>query len=320
MGVAAGFRRSGRVGSPPATDPHGFDPRETHGVCNRRGWRPLASSAALGWRNLFVSSQTEIPEEADYGSVRHHLLVVHRNGPASVSLRMAGRSSVKQVAAGGSTLCPGGEGFTVRIFDTVDSAHIYLRHELIERVIGERRIGTTAPRMQPFFGIQEPLVEHLALACVAALDNPSKSASFYVDHLAWAIAAHLVETHGRCPIAPSIGHYQGLTDRQLKRAEEYMREHMDGDLGVEDLAAAAGLSPVYFARQSKLPTGSSPHRYLRSLRVKRAKELLRNDCRSIAEIALMCGFCHQEHMTRVFRAEYGTTPAAFRRGGDWSIR
>jgi AraC family transcriptional regulator len=314
VSVAAGLRRSGRVGSSPAADPHGFDPREAHDVCNRRGWRLHASSAALGWRNLFVSSQTEIPEEADYGSVRHHLLVVHRNGPARVSLRMAGRTTVKQVAAGGSTLAPGGEGFTVRIFDTVDSAHIYLRHEMIERVIDERGIATTAPQVQPFFGVQEPLVEHLALACVAALNKPSRSASFYVDHLAWAIAAHLVETHGRPSIVPSIVHYPGLTDRQLKRAEEYMFEHMGGDLGVEDLAAATGLSAVYFARQFKLRTGCSPHRYLRSLRVKRAKELLGNDYMSIAEIALNCGFCHQEHMTRVFRAECGTTPAAFRRG------
>jgi AraC family transcriptional regulator len=314
VSVAAGPRASGRVDSSPAADPHGFDPREAHVVCNGRRWRLHASSAALGWRNLFVSSQTEIPEEADYGSVRHHLLVVHRNGPARVSLRMAGHTTVKQVAAGGSTLAPGGEGFTVRIFDTVDSAHIYLRHEMIERVIDERGIATTAPRVHPFFGIHEPLVEHLALACVAALNKPSKSASFYVDHLAWAMAAHLVETHGRGSIVPSIVHYPGLTDRQLKRAEEYMLEHMDGDLGVEDLAAAAGLSPVYFARQFKLRTGRSPYRYLRSLRVKRAKELLGNDYMSIAEIALNCGFCHQEHLTRVFRAECGTTPAAFRRG------
>ena len=81
--MAAGLGRSGLVDCSPAADPHGFDLREAHGVCNRRGWRLHASSAALGWRNLFVSSQTEIPEEADYGSVRHHLLVVHRNGPAS---------------------------------------------------------------------------------------------------------------------------------------------------------------------------------------------------------------------------------------------
>jgi AraC family transcriptional regulator len=316
VSLAAELRHGGVAVSSQATDPHGFDPRETHGICHRPGWRAHATSAALGWRNLFVSSQTETPEEADYGSVRHHLLVVHRNGPASVSLRVGRQSTVKQVAAGGSTLCPGGEGFRVRIFDTVDSAHIYLRHDMIERVIDERGIATASLQVQPFFGLQEPLVEHLALACVAALNKPSKSASFYVDHLAWAMAAHLVETHGRGSVVPSTAHYPGLTDRQLKRAEEYMLEHMDADLRVEDLAAAACLSPVYFARQFKLRTGSSPHRHLRSLRVKRAKELLRNDHISIAEIALSCGFCHQEHMTRVFRAECGTTPAAFRRSDD----
>jgi AraC family transcriptional regulator len=314
VSVAAGH--GGRVDVSPVADLRGFDPHETHSVCNRRNWRVHATSAGLGWRNLFVSSQTEIPEKADYNGVRDHLLVVHRNGPASVSLTMAGRSTVKQVGAGGATLCPGGEGFTVRIFDTVDSAHIYLRHEMIERVIDQRGIATAAPRVQPFFGIQDPLIEQLAFACVAMLGSPSKSAAFYVDQLAWAMAAHLVEAHGLCANVPAVRQYAGLTDRQLKRAEEYMLENMDGRLGIEDLAAAAGLSPVYFARQFKLRTGSTPHRHLRSLRVKRAKELLRGDYRSIAEIALTCGFCHQEHMTRVFRAECGTTPAAFRRDGN----
>jgi AraC family transcriptional regulator len=311
--VAAGLRRGGRSESSTSADPQGFSPCEPHGVCARRGWTQHASSAALGWRNLFVSSQTETPEVVDYGSARHHLLVVHRNGPASVSLRMAGRTTVKQVGAGGSTLAPGGEGFTVRIFDTVDSVHIYLRQEMIDRVMDERGIAIKAPQLQPFFGVQEPLLEYLALACVAALGEPSKSASFYVDYLAWAMAAHLVQTHGRGSMVPSVAHCSGLTDRQLRRVEDYMLQCMDGDLGVEDLAAAAGLSPVYFARQFKLRTGSSPHRYLRALRVKRAKELLGHDYMSIAEIALNCGFCHQEHMTRVFRVECGTTPAAFRR-------
>jgi AraC family transcriptional regulator len=315
VSLATELRRSGAVDAAEVADPLRFDPRETHGICKRPGWRLHGSSAASGWRNLFVSSQTETPEEADYGSVRHHLLVVQLNGQARVSLRVAGRSAVKQMAAGDSTLVPGGEGFTVRLFNTFDTAHIYLRREMIERVIDERCIATTSPPMQPFFGIRDPLIEHLALASVAALDKPSKSTSFYVDHLAWALAAHLIETHGRSS-APPKSHYQGLTDRQLKRAEEFMVEHLEGDLSVEELAAAASLSPVYFARQFKLRTGSSPHRYLRSLRIKRAKQLLRNDCISIAEIAFDCGFCHQEHMTRVFRAECGTTPAAFRRGSD----
>lgn len=313
----AALRRRDRVDSSEKTDPHSFDPCETHGIGNRPGWRLYASSAALGWRNLFVSSQTETPEEADYSSVRHDLLVVFRDGPARVRLRFAGRGAVKQIAAGGSTLCPGGEGFTVRLFDTVDSAHIYLRHEMIERVIDERGIGGTSPRLQPFIGIQDPLLEHLAFACIAALSKPSKWASLYVDHLAWALAAHTIEAaHGeglrlRATAIPS----HGLTDRQLRRVEDYMFDHLDGNLSIEELATAARLSPVYFARQFKLRTGSTPHRYLRSLKIERAKQLLRNDCMPIAEVALICGFCHQQHMTKVFRDECGETPASFRRAG-----
>jgi AraC family transcriptional regulator len=312
--VEEAVTESGRLGSLPAADGRGFDPSEAHAISARRSWRRHATSAALGWRNLFVSSQTEIPEELDYGSIRHHLLVVHRNGPARVSLKTSGQSIVRHVGAGGSTLCPGGQGFRVRIFDTVDSAHIYLRHEMIERVVDECGVAGASARLQPFFGIQEPLIEQLALACLAGLDNPSKSTALYVDHLAWAIAAHLVGRGGLGSKAPSVTYRAGLTDRQLKRVKDFMIAHIGGNLGVDDLAAAAGLSPVYFARQFKLRTGSAPHRYLRSLRIGRAKELLSDDDIPIAEVALICGFCHQEHMTKVFRTECGTTPAAFRRG------
>lgn len=56
-----------------------------------------------------------------------------------------------------------------------------------------------------------------------------------------------------------------------------------------------------------------PHRYLISLRVNRARNLLARTNRPIAEIALDCGFTHQEHLTRLFRKHFETTPAAFRR-------
>ena len=90
----------GLLCSSPPTDTRGFDPHEARCISSRRGWKLRATSVTLGWRNLFVSSQTEIPEEVDYGSARHHLVVVHRNGPARVSLRMGGRTVVRQVEAG----------------------------------------------------------------------------------------------------------------------------------------------------------------------------------------------------------------------------
>jgi AraC family transcriptional regulator len=291
-----------------------FDPTETHGIYNRPGCTLHASSADLGWRNLFVSAVTEPPWEATYGSVRHHFLVVQRNGPVRLSLKVGDRSATKRVAAGDCTLCPGGEGFTVQIADTVDNAHIYLRDEMIEQVIAERGARTTGSlKLEPFFGLHEPLIEQLALACVAAVKGPSPSNSLYIDHLAWALAAHLVEMSAGGWDSRLSGRLPGLTDRQFRRVEEYMHNLLDRAIAVDDLAAAAGLSPVYFARQFKLRIGSTPHRYLRSIRIARAKQLLLDDRISIAEIALLCGFCHQEHMTKVFRIEFGTTPSAFRR-------
>jgi AraC family transcriptional regulator len=43
--------------------------------------------------------------------------------------------------------------------------------------------------------------------------------------------------------------------------------------------------------------------------------LLRTGTEPIADIAVRCGFSHQEHLTRVLRSHLGTTPAALRREG-----
>ena len=305
-GQAPGGRvEASRIGS------FGFDPSETHGIYSRPGCLLHASSAASGWRNLFVSTLTEPPCEATYGSVRHHFLVVQRNGPVRLGLKVGGRTATKRLGIGDCTLCPGGEGFTVRIADAVDNVHVYLRHEMIERVLAERGLAPT--KLEPFFGQRDLLIEQLALGCAAAVTARSPSNSLYIDHLAWALAAHLVEVSASGSSWASPARLRGLTNLQLRRVQEFMRGHIDREIGVEDLAAAAGLSPVYFARQFKLRTGSTPYRYFRSIRVERAKELLLDDSIPIAEVALMCGFCHQEHLTRVFRTECGTTPAAFRR-------
>jgi AraC family transcriptional regulator len=43
--------------------------------------------------------------------------------------------------------------------------------------------------------------------------------------------------------------------------------------------------------------------------------MLRTGSAPIAEVAVTCGFSHQEHLTRLMRARLGTTPAALRRSG-----
>ncbi len=104
----------------------------------------------------------------------------------------------------------------------------------------------------------------------------------------------------------------GLTERQLRRAIDYIHCNLEQDPTLAELAAVTGLSTVYFARQFKLATGLPPHRFLLRVRVEHAKRLLAATDRPLAAIALDCGFCHQEHLTRVFRKHCGTTPAVYR--------
>jgi len=296
-----------------------FNAAETHKIFSNPGCEVRATSASMGWRNLFVSVQREPVSETSYGGTPHHLLVVQQTGPVKLTLGMSGRPTTKTVISGGCTLIPGGEGFSIRITGAVDSVHVYLRKELVDRVLVDRACASSSPRqLTPSLGTPEPLLEHLTAGCVTALQRGDASSSLYVDHLAWAMAAHLVEAHAKGSRLRDMDVGKTLSERQLQRVRSYIEANLQRDISVEDLAQAAGLSPVYFARQFKRRTGVAPYRCVLIARVEQAKLQLSKDRMSITEIALACGFSHQEHLTHAFKTLCGTSPGAFRRNSQRS--
>ena len=105
----------------------------------------------------------------------------------------------------------------------------------------------------------------------------------------------------------------GLVDRRIRRAVELMHAHLDRDLPLEEIAAAAYLSPFHFARFFKKVTGASPHAYLATLRVARAQTLLAETDLSVTEISARVGYSSPSHFTKAFRQTTGLTPSAFRK-------
>ncbi len=104
----------------------------------------------------------------------------------------------------------------------------------------------------------------------------------------------------------------GLVDRRIRRAVELMHAHLDRDLPLEEIAAAAHLSPFHFARLFKKLTGASPHAYLASLRVERAQMLLAETDLSVTEIGARVGYSSSSHFAKAFRQAAGLSPRAFR--------
>jgi AraC-like DNA-binding protein len=104
----------------------------------------------------------------------------------------------------------------------------------------------------------------------------------------------------------------GIVDRRLRRAIEFMSANCGRELSLTEIAGAAYLSEFHFSRLFKKITGATPHAYLASLRIERARRLLAESDLPIAEVGAEVGYASQSHFTKIFREATGMTPKAFR--------
>jgi AraC family transcriptional regulator len=105
----------------------------------------------------------------------------------------------------------------------------------------------------------------------------------------------------------------GLVDRRIRLAVELMHAHMSRELSLEEIAAAAHLSPFHFSRLFKKLTGATPHAYLASLRAARARDLLAETDLSVTEVGARVGYMSSSHFSKAFRQSTGISPRAYRK-------
>jgi AraC family transcriptional regulator len=292
-----------------------FGVEETHGILWRPENRVYAKSDGRGWSSLYASTQREAPYAAEYPAVQDHLIVLHLDGPVGVRRRLGGDESRRVVPPGGLFILPGGTEFGVELEGELDSLHVYLRRRLVQEVAAELGVDNAGLTLIPRLGERDLLIERLALGVREALTDQDAAAGVYVDYLSRALAARLLREHSNAAPTRTEPAKGGLTAAQIALAVDFMEAHLDRPLGLAEIGAACGLSPTHFARRFKAALGCPPHQHLMQLRVERAKRLLQGAL-PIVEVALACGFAHQEHLTRVFRNITGMTPASFRRSSQ----
>ena len=104
-----------------------------------------------------------------------------------------------------------------------------------------------------------------------------------------------------------------LSDKPIQKAAAYLRGHYREPVTLEQLARLAGFSPSHFSTRFHAVMGVGYKEYLISLRLERAKVLLRLSDQSVTEIAAGCGFCSLSHFLHVFRVRCGMTPVRYRK-------
>jgi transcriptional regulator GlxA family with amidase domain len=100
--------------------------------------------------------------------------------------------------------------------------------------------------------------------------------------------------------------------RHLLRARDLMDRAYAEQLDIPALARSAGVSQAHFRRGFKAAFGETPHRYLMTRRLERAKALLRAGELSVTEVCVAVGCSSLGSFSTQFRRFVGESPSAYR--------
>ncbi|MGN8278424.1 AraC family transcriptional regulator [Pseudomonas sp. SMV71] len=171
----------------------------------------------------------------------------------------------------------------------------------------QRRIGfdetldfqafaTTHSRDAELFGALQELYERLVDERLDPRHKQAAAEAFFSD------LQQRLNPAGR----PDRGSHPGLM-----RAAQFIHDHCTEALKLEDICAAAQLSPSYLSRAFKRHYGMTPHAFLVNRRIQFARHQLREG-KLIADVALDSGFADQAHFQRAFKQHLAATPGQYR--------
>ena len=100
--------------------------------------------------------------------------------------------------------------------------------------------------------------------------------------------------------------------KEISEVKNYVYYHYGENLNTEMLAGMVYLSPGYLSSVFKEETGVNLNRFIRDVRMAKAKELLETTSMKITQIAREVGFSNNSYFGRSFREYFGCTPESCR--------
>lgn len=101
--------------------------------------------------------------------------------------------------------------------------------------------------------------------------------------------------------------------KPIRQAKQYIEEHYNEKIVLEDIAHIVDLNPVYFSVLFKKETGFNFTTYLVNIRMEMAKQMIRTSNKTIAAIADEVGYKDTRYFSQIFTKTVGVKPALYRK-------
>ncbi|MDJ0592635.1 MAG: helix-turn-helix domain-containing protein [Pleurocapsa sp. MO_226.B13] len=279
-----------------------------------RDFSPIVSSQDLGWESIIVEEFKQPPGSGKCAPEPEHTVALClATKPYRIWQAIGNRSYTGVYTKGDISIAPAELPWSYKVYGYDHYLQLRIPSQFLQQVAIET-INTALDRLELIteFRDRHPQIEQLAMMLRAELyEGNNGVGQLYIESLANALVVNLLRNYSGNK--PQVVIYEGrLSDRALLKVIEYINEHLNQSIKTKDLAEYLGISQFHFSRLFKQSTGISPHQYVMQQRIELAKRLLKKADRSIADIALDCGFSNQSHLGKYFRQLTGMTPKAYR--------
>ena len=272
--------------------------------------RPVATFPACPSSKVVVEIHRarDVDVEVRYD---HHLISVLGAPLARLVQRRDGRSCERPMRAGDVVVTAAGTPKRWQHDEEASFFAVRMPPAFFDDIAAQAGDDAT-PRLLDHFALRDAHLERLVRRLAEELGSPSVGGAIYADAIAMQLAVHLLRHCCTRGGATETG--ATLPPRKLRRATEFIEEHLAEDLTLDRLAGVLAMSPYHFAHAFKRAVGVAPHQFVLKCRVDRAMIMLRDTDLPIGDVGSRVGMPNPSHFSVVFRRMTGVAPRRFRSG------
>ncbi len=158
-------------------------------------------------------------------------------------------------------------------------------------------------------------IKGIELGADAYLEKPfnKKLLQSHVDNLLRSRSLLRRRFREEIQIRPSEMKMASLDEQFIEKMVDSIEKNIDNEnLDAEKLSREVGVSRIQLYRKTKALTGQTVNQFIRSIRLKKAARLLKEQSMTVSEIAYVVGFSAPNHFASYFKEYFGMTPTDYK--------
>jgi AraC family transcriptional regulator len=188
--------------------------------------------------------------------------------------------------------------------------HFYLSRAFLARLIAETEGKLIHEPADRIFCLDPRVAQAARDYATRAFDSANPPMALEMNARSVLLAIEILRAK-----EPTSDPVVTLNKHSINLIATLVEDKLSEPITLGDMAAEIDYSISHFLLMFKNTFGVTPHRFIVTRRIERAKQLLTRGCAPLSQIALECGFASQQHFSTLFRRATGVTPSAFRLNG-----